>query len=467
MSDDRGGNGTSVSQLYTYRPRYSDQEPDWRRLPGFRNISKAEWRSGKWQGQHSVKDVAKLKEIFGDFLDDALAEDIGRDQQHAAQMKLLIPPQMLNTMDERNLRDDPVRRYMAPAFSERCAEEHPMAGRDSLHEGDMWMREGLTHRYPTKVLAELLNSCPQYCGHCTRMDLVGPSTPQVEKRRFTLPQEERWTAMLDYLQQTPTVRDVVVSGGDIANVPIERLEGFVNGLLGIDHIRDIRLATKALIGVPQRILDDEFLSGLERIAKRARKRRVNIAIHTHANAAQQITPLVGETVDRLLDMGYRDVRNQGVLMRGVNATPKAILDLCYALLDHARIMPYYFYMCDMIPKAEHWRTAVWEAQEIQQAIMGHLPGYGTPRIVCDVPWVGKRWVHQLVGYDREKGISFWTRNYETHAKHDPQPTDGRYPFFDPSYTLPPAGQEYWREYAKLNPPSAVQKPAPVGLPVVP
>ena len=39
----------------------------------------------------------------------------------------------------------------------------------------MWVAEGLTHRYPTKVLAELLPTCPQYCGHCTRMDLVGNS----------------------------------------------------------------------------------------------------------------------------------------------------------------------------------------------------------------------------------------------------------------------------------------------------
>ncbi len=97
----------------------------------------------------------------------------------------------------------------------------------------------------------------------------------------------------------------------------------------------------------------------------------------------------------------RDVRNQGVLMRGVNATPEDLLDLCFALQGEANILPYYFYMCDMIPNAEHWRVAVWEAQDLQHAIMGYLPGYATPRIVCDVPYVGKRWVHQLAEYDRE------------------------------------------------------------------
>ena len=76
---------------------------------------------------------------------------------------------------------------MIPVFSDRRTDwsSHPHATRDSLHEHDMWVAEGLTHRYPTKVLAELLPTCPQYCGHCTRMDLVGNSTPVIEKLKFT------------------------------------------------------------------------------------------------------------------------------------------------------------------------------------------------------------------------------------------------------------------------------------------
>ena len=73
-------------------------------------------------------------------------------------MSMLLPPQMINTMVEIDLRSDHVRRYMAPALSEREKEwpSHPLASRDSLHEADMWAVEGLTHRYPTKVLAELI-----------------------------------------------------------------------------------------------------------------------------------------------------------------------------------------------------------------------------------------------------------------------------------------------------------------------
>ncbi len=140
---------------------------------------------------------------------------------------------------------------------------------------------------------------------------------------------------------------------------------------------------------------------------------MSIAIHTHVNHANSVTPLVARAARAMLDTGIRDVRNQGVLLNGVNADAHTLLDLSFALLDGAQIMPYYFYMADMIPFSEHWRVSVAEAQELQHAVMGYLPGFATPRIVCDVPFVGKRWVHQLESYDHELGISRWTKNYRT------------------------------------------------------
>jgi lysine 2,3-aminomutase len=350
-------------------------------------------------------------------------------------------------MEEHDLRNDRVRRYMAPALSDREAEwaSHPMASRDSLHEAELWAVEGLTHRYPTKVLAELIPTCPQYCGHCTRMDLVGNDTLQVLKYKFETKQNERWDQMLDYLRRTPQVRDVVVSGGDMANVPIKRLEDFVMKLLDIENVRDIRIATKGLMGLPQHFLQDEVRAAFDRMGARARERGVDIAVHTHVNHANQVTPLVRRAAEMVLDAGFRDVRNQGVLLRGVNTSVNELLDLCFTLLDHGKILPYYFYMCDMIPNAEHWRTSVWEAQQLQFGIMGYLPGFATPRMVCDVPFVGKRWVHQVAAYDRTRGVSFWQKNYRTGIEsEDPDALTRQYPYYDPISTLPDEGQEWWR-----------------------
>jgi lysine 2,3-aminomutase len=441
----------AAPQPFRYPLEREFEEPDWRRLPGYRDVTAQQWESAQWQRAHTVKNLKELKEALGEHLTDQLVGDIQRDMFERATMSMLIPPQMLNTMDERDLQADPVRRYMAPAFSERRSDwpSHPYASRDSLHEADMWAVEGLTHRYPTKVLAELLSTCPQYCGHCTRMDLVGNSTPVVAKYKFEIKQPERHELILEYLRKTPSVRDVVVSGGDIANLPIKHVEAFVSALMDIPNIRDIRLATKALMGLPQHFLQKEVLEGMERLGTKARQRGVDLAIHTHVNHANQVTPLVARATGYFFDFGFRDVRNQGVLLRGVNTTPKELLDLCFTLLDRARILPYYFYMCDMIPNAEHWRTSVWEAQDLQHAIMGYLPGFATPRIVCDVPFVGKRWVHQVDEYDRERGISYWTKNYRTGIEYDdPEALTQKHPYYDPIYTLPEPGQAWWREHAE-------------------
>jgi lysine 2,3-aminomutase len=454
-----------IDQPYSYRRRELI-EPDWRRLPGWAQVTEQEWASAQWQRAHCVKNVRQLRQLMGTGLAEAFYADLERDQQQRATMSMLVTPQMLNTMapltaaDEPGFTEafyaDPVRRYMIPVLSDRQADwpSHPMSSRDSLHEAEMWAVEGLTHRYPTKVLAEVLPTCPQYCGHCTRMDLVGNPTPQVDKHKFGLAREDRLAAMISYLQRTPGVRDVVVSGGDVANLPWPRLEAFVSDLIEVDSVRDIRLATKALMGLPQYWLTDEVRAGMERLARRAAARDVSIAIHTHVNAAQSVTPLVAQAAKAMLATGIRDVRNQGVLLHGTNDSAAALLDLCFALLDDAKIMPYYFYMCDMIPNSEHWRLSLAQAQQLQHDIMGYLPGFATPRFICDVPYVGKRWVHQAARYDQELGISYWTKNYRTGVEvGDELALERQYEYYDPIHLLPEHGQQWWR--ARLAGPATV------------
>ncbi|MGZ4494520.1 MAG: lysine 2,3-aminomutase, partial [Nocardioides sp.] len=261
-----------TGQPYPYQ-RVELVEPDWTRFPGWKDVTAEQWEDVQWQRSHCIKNVRQLRALWGNLVDDAFYADLERDQAERATMSMLVPPQMMNTMAPHSFKDgpgasrhntealyaDPVRRYMLPVFSDRRTDwaSHPHATRDSLHEHDMWVAEGLTHRYPTKVLAELLPTCPQYCGHCTRMDLVGNSTPVIDKLKFLGKPVDRHAAMLDYLRTKPSVRDVVVSGGDVANMPWARLEEFITKLLEIDNIRDIRLATKALMGLPQHWLQDD------------------------------------------------------------------------------------------------------------------------------------------------------------------------------------------------------------------
>jgi len=105
----------------------------------------------------------------------------------------------------------------------------------------------------------------------------------------------------------------------------------------------------------------------------------------------------------------------------------------------------------MIPFSEHWRASLRDAQHLQHGILGYLPGFATPRIVCDVPYVGKRWVHQIEEYDRERGVSYWTKNYRTGIElNDPEALTRTYEYYDPIHSLPAAGQAWWREHGSLD-----------------
>jgi len=165
-----------VPQPYDYRFREL-REPDWTRFPGWADVTTADWENAQWQRSHCIKNLKQLRAVAGDLLEERYYADLERDQQERATMSMLLPPQMFNTMVPDSHDDgvpsaaafterfyaDPVRSYMLPVFSDRRTDwpSHPYSSRDSLHEHDMWKAEGLTHRYPTKVLAELLSTCPQ------------------------------------------------------------------------------------------------------------------------------------------------------------------------------------------------------------------------------------------------------------------------------------------------------------------
>ena len=115
-----------LEQPYAYRRREL-VEPDWRRLPGFAEVTADEWASVQWQRAHCVKNLKQLRALMGDLVEDRFYADLERDQAERATMSMLVPPQMMNTMVPTGpaggqtwteaLYADPVRNYMLPVFS--------------------------------------------------------------------------------------------------------------------------------------------------------------------------------------------------------------------------------------------------------------------------------------------------------------------------------------------------------------
>ena len=77
-----------LEQPYAYRRREL-VEPDWTRLPGWRDVTAEEWASVQWQRAHCVKNVKQLRALMGDLLDDSFYADLERDQAERATMSML------------------------------------------------------------------------------------------------------------------------------------------------------------------------------------------------------------------------------------------------------------------------------------------------------------------------------------------------------------------------------------------
>jgi len=148
-------------------------EPDWRRLPDIRRHERGVGNA-LWAAPPHGKELEGLKDAFGDLIPDALMASLERDGQERATMSILVPPHMLNTMDEKDLWNDPVRRYMLPALTTAPRMAQPSEGEPRLparigYVGCGGVDSSLSHESAGGNAFHL----PSYCGHCTRMDLVG------------------------------------------------------------------------------------------------------------------------------------------------------------------------------------------------------------------------------------------------------------------------------------------------------
>src|ERR687895_684691 len=80
-------------QPFVYPLRREFAEPDWRRLPGYRDVTAEQWESAQWQRAHSIKNLKQLKGALGEFATESFLEDLEGDQRQRATMSMLVPPQ--------------------------------------------------------------------------------------------------------------------------------------------------------------------------------------------------------------------------------------------------------------------------------------------------------------------------------------------------------------------------------------
>lgn len=163
---------------------------------------------------------------------------------------------------------------------------------------------------------------------------MGADTATVSKASLK-PGRRRWDEALAYIASQPQLRDIVISGGDAYYLQPSQLEQLGERLTAMPHIRRFRIASKGLAVSPGRVLDGEdgWADALVRVADRARRAGKAVAWHTHFNHPGEISWVTEGAAQRLFEEGVM-VRNQSVLLRGVNDDVETMGRLVRGLADN-------------------------------------------------------------------------------------------------------------------------------------
>ena len=324
-------------------------------------MPESDWNDWHWQMKNDIKDVETLSKVVP--LTEAEKKDI---EAVLKRFRMAITPYYASLIDPEN-KFCPVRLQAIPRLPETF--EDPADEDDPLHEDVDSPVPGLTHRYPDRVLLLVTNICSMNCRHCTRRRLVGFEDVHMSDANID--------AAVEYIRNTPIVRDVLISGGDPLVLSDEKLERVIQKLRAIEHVEVIRIGSRVPVVMPQRITDN-LVSMLAKYHP--------IYLNTHFNHPKEITAEAKAACEKLANAGI-PLGNQSVLLRDVNDCPMTMKKLVQKLLT-IRVKPYYIYQCDLSMGISHFRTSVSKGIEIIENLRGHTTGMAVPTFVVDAPGGG-------------------------------------------------------------------------------
>jgi len=262
-------------------------------------------------------------------------------------------------------RSDAFRRQMEPDARE--LEEEDGIGPDPFGEEDGASGcFGLKQRFPDRVLVMTSNACFMNCRHCTRKGLL--------RHAEVVRSDEELSACVNYVQEHPLVRDVLLSGGDPLVLPDDEVMRFVHAFADLPQVDVVRLCTRAPCVNPSRVTRDLAVR-LGGVGK--------VWANVQFNHADEVTPEAAEACTNLVQAGV-PVSCQTVLLAGVNDSVEALLDL-FRALQRARVRPYYVFQCDPVAGVAHFRVPIKKAKRLAQECAERIGGLGLPRFVADIP----------------------------------------------------------------------------------
>ncbi len=386
---------TSVTPLRTTaRVNKSNAKTREFRRRFFPEVTQKEWNDWRWQSRNRFRTLEQLTRVLK-LSDDERSALI----QAGTMLPVGITPYYLSLLDHDDA-DQPLRRTVMPSTGEFV--RTPGEADDPLGEDGHSPLPGLVHRYPDRVLLLALDFCSTYCRYCTRSRVVGHGE--------IAPNEKRLEAIFHYLEESPQVRDVLISGGDPLAMNEDRIDWILRRLRAIPHIEFVRLGTKMPAVLPQRITPQ-----LCRVLRKYHPLWMSI----HFLHPDECTPEATQACGRLADAGI-PLGAQTVLLKGVNDDVTTMRQLLHKLLL-MRVRPYYLYQCDPISGSSHFRTSVEKGLEIIEGLRGHTTGYAVPTYVIDAPGGGGKIPLQSNYVSGREGDDLLLRNFEGNVYRYPDP----------------------------------------------
>ena len=346
------------------------------------------WEDWRWQLKNTIKSIDWVEKLLGVTFEEEKRNEL---QETLDKFPLSITPYYFSLIDAADFENDPVFKQAFPDVRELNICKADMS--DPLSEDKDSPVPGITHRYPDRVLLHVSNTCAMYCRHCTRKRKVGDID--------AIPSKETISKAIEYIKNTPVVRDVLLSGGDPFLLSDEYIEWILDEVSKIDHVEVIRIGTRTPVVLPYRIT--------ENLVKVLSKHK-NLWINTHFNHPKEITPAASKALAMLAEAGI-PLGNQSVLLADVNDCPRIMKRLVQKLVQN-RVRPYYIYQCDLSEGLEHFRTSVGKGIEIMESLRGHTSGFAIPTYVVDAPGGGGKipvMPNYLISWSTNKAI---LRNFE-------------------------------------------------------
>ncbi len=348
--------------------------------------SQSRWSDWDWHMSNRIRTVEQLRK----WVDVNEAEEQAIEQTKES-YKFSITPYYASLMNKTDP-NCPIRKQAIPSLDE--LKVFPGAEVDPV--GDIKYRKTnrVIHKYPDRVVLLITETCPVYCRHCTRKFHTTSKDGTYFREKEALSFDEDF----QYIADNPTIRDVLLTGGDPLVYNDRKLESIISRLRSIPHVEIIRIGSRYPVLLPQRITE-EFCSMLEKYHP--------IWLNTHFNHPHEITPEAAEACDRLLRHGI-PVQNQSVLLKGINDDPETMRRLLCNLLK-IRVRPYYLYHCDNVVGVSHFVTRLEQGKELMESLHGNITGFSMPSYIITTQ-LGKIPINK--DYVNKQGEQYLLKGYQ-------------------------------------------------------